>query len=84
MAVKRDLYAMAILFIKYGSDVNARDSSGRSALFYATNNENPEIMSLLLAMHASVFALDNRNEPILKTHKQSLHKTEEEKEKELQ
>jgi len=45
----------------FGSDVNWRDVVGRSALFYAIQNENIDIIITLIANYSSCFALDTHS-----------------------
>jgi ankyrin repeat protein len=45
---------VAKLLISYGADVNAQDETGKTALFYATENANLKITKLLLTNKANV------------------------------
>ena len=49
---------MAKLLIRYGSDVNARDITGRGPLFHAVINNFREMSDILIANMASVFMFD--------------------------
>lgn len=47
--------------INLGSNVNARNREGNSALYYAVLNDDKEIGSLLLAKHANIFSANNKD-----------------------
>jgi len=49
---------MAKLLIRYGSDVNARDITGRGPLFHAVIKNFREMSDILIANMASVFMFD--------------------------
>jgi ankyrin repeat protein len=44
--------------MNHGADVNARDQTGRTALWFAAERGNVEAVKLLLAAHADVNARD--------------------------
>lgn len=58
VAARRNLFNMAKLLIKEGSDVNARDINGRGPLYHAVICRHFEMANLLIANMASVFAFD--------------------------
>lgn len=47
--------------IDLGTNVNARNREGNSALYYAVLNDNKEIGMMLLAQHANIFSANNKD-----------------------
>lgn len=58
MAVKNGDYLMVDLLLRYKTDVNVADTSGKTALMYAIDNLDTAIVDLLLSYKANVNAQD--------------------------
>jgi ankyrin repeat protein len=58
-AVESGSFENAGLLLRKGADADARDKSGRTALWYAANSENTGFITLLLEHGADVNARDN-------------------------
>ena len=70
MAAKLGHIEITKILISFGSDCNWRDIAGRSALFYAVQNEDVDLCITLIANFSSAFAIDNYGQslvPILKS-----------------
>lgn len=58
---------MAVLLISYGANVNDRDLVGRSALHWASENNNYDLCKLLLENKADPNAYSKMSQPVLAT-----------------
>ena len=58
VAAKRNLYDIVTLLIRHHSDVNAKDSMGKTPLYYSVLNCYREMTTLLIANMSSCFTSD--------------------------
>ena len=58
ICAKRNLQEMAELLIRFNSDVNARDSMGKTPLYYSVINGYKELTGVLIANMSSCYSTD--------------------------
>ena len=65
ICAKRNLQEMAQLLIRFNSDVNARDSMGKTPLYYTVINAYKELTSVLIANMSSCWSTDAQGNSLL-------------------
>ena len=65
ICAKRNLVEMAQLLIRFNSDVNARDTMGKTPLYYAVINQYKELVTVLIANMSSCWSTDAQGNNLL-------------------